>query len=275
MSVFVDKRQAGMPKGVAYKRFLLYLLTRFSRSTQKTYGRAVKRFINYSAPNYTHQITIEHVEQFILLLKKDHKAKTINLYLAGLKHWLNWLDMPIVAQKIKCLKTLPPHRRLLTRQEYEKVVACTDGHTRDIIRFLACTGIRASEFLSLTLSNIDGDFLRFVGKGQKQCTVPLCPAVKGILKSNPSLFNLTKSHDRVWLFRLCRRAAKLANIEPFSPHSLRHFFAEELHRKRNGKPGHPIEVVSKLLNHSSTFVTETVYIHWKDDDLRHLTDFLD
>lgn len=274
MFVFVDKRQARMPMGVTYERFSLYLLTSFSRSTQKTYERAVKRFITYCAPKYTHQITIEHIEQFVLHLKKDHKARTINLYLAGLKHWLNWLDMPNVAQKIKCLKTLPPHRRLLTKEEYDKVIAATEGYMQDCIRFLACTGLRASELLSLTPENVQGDFLRFIGKGQKQCTVPLCPAAKGILESNPSM-NFLKSRNRVWLFRLCRRAAKLADIPPFSPHTLRHFFADELHRKRNGKPGLPIDVISKLMNHSSPSVTASVYIHWRDDDLLHTTDVLD
>ena len=255
----------------AYNGFLLHIC-RFSPSTQTTYGRALKRFIDGYAPKYVNQITAEHIEQFILTLRKTCLGSTCNLYLAVIKSWFDWLEatheIRNVAKRVDRLKTLPPYQRILSQQEYRAVVKATSGHVRDCIVFLACTGLRASEFLSLKPENIGSQFITIIGKGQKQRSIPINSTVKAILKSNPTL-KFLKSTNRVWLWRLCCRAAKLAKIPRFSPHSLRHYFATQLHHN-----GVPIDVIAKLLGHSNPLVTTQIYLHWQDKELLGVTDCL-
>jgi integrase len=271
------KSPARMLTGDAYGGFLLYI-NRFNPSTQDTYARAIKQFLAF-APKRLNKVNVEHIERYLLSLRKTRSATTCNLYLAAIKSWFNWLEntysLSNIAKRVKRFKTLPPRRRNLNRKEYSQIIKSTTGYMRDIIQFAAMTGIRASELLSLREENIRGDFLVFIGKGSKQCVSPLNSVAKNILKTNPTLLNLLKSKNRVWLFRLCRRAAKIAGLEnSFSPHDLRHFYANQLHRSHNGEPGLSIETISKLLNHSTPAVTALVYIEWLNDDLRDKTEKL-
>ncbi|MGA1979447.1 MAG: tyrosine-type recombinase/integrase [Sedimentisphaerales bacterium] len=254
----------------AYQCFLLHLY-RFSPSTQSAYRGAIQRFAD-SAPRYIDQISAEHIERFLMSERKTRIASTCNLYLAAIKSWFNWMEetynIPNPAKRIKRLKTLPPRRRNLTSEEFNRIIKSTTGYMRDIIQFMAMVGIRASEMLSLREENVRGNFLVFIGKGSKQCSTPLNSIAQNILKTNPTLLNLTKNRNRKWLFRLCRRASKIAGLEtPISPHDLRHFYANQLHRSCNGEPGLSIEIISKLMNHSTPAVTASVYIEWLNDDL--------
>ena len=51
-----------------------------------------------------------------------------------------------------------------------------------------------------------------------------------------------------------RRACKRAGVEPFTPHGLRHFYATEMLRK-----GAKLEVVGRILGHSSIGITADIY----------------
>ena len=254
---------------MAYGRFLLHLYS-YSPSTQTTYKNTIKWFVD-SAPKYIDQIRGEHIEQFLSAAKKTHAATTVNIYLAAIRNFFDWLeanyDVINRARRVKRLKILPPHRRNLTVEEYSRVIKVTTGYERDLIQLTAMVGVRASEILSIRQENIKGDFLAFLGKGSKQCSCPLNSIAKNILK-DPNFINFLKNKNRVWFFRLCHRASKLAGLEkPFSPHKLRHFYANILHRSQNGKPGLPIETISKLMNHSTPSVTASVYIEWLNEEL--------
>jgi len=245
-------------------------LTSFTRNTQKMYGWVLGDFLK-TAPQYVHQITVEHIESYLLSL--NCAARTANLRLSVLRSFYNYLeiryDIPNIARKVRPLSAPPSRQRVLSKAEYLKVLAVTESHVKDCIVFLANSGLRNSEFLTLRPEDITKNFIYVVGKGNKRRAVPINKTIKQILKHNPHL-NFLKSDNRVWLWRLCNRAAKLADIPHFSPHSLRHYFATELHRKRV-----PIDVISKILGHASTTITETVYIHWQDDELVGATDCLD
>lgn len=257
-----------MPLGEFYKRYLLRLnVSRFSKATRQCYKSGVWRFINNGAPKHASQVTAEHIDHHIFELQKSLSARSCNLHLCGLRDFFKWLvrsgEIPSnPALNVDRLKTLPPRRRNLKVEEYQKLMKSTKGYMRDCIQFLCMTGIRASEFLNLRPENVRGDFLVFIGKGGKQCTVPLNSTAKSILKSNPSM-NFIKSKDRTWLWRTCRRAAKRANIEPFNPHALRHFYANALRREAKLS----IEEISKLMNHSSPTITARVYQEWSNDEL--------
>lgn len=257
----------------ACSKFLTHIaLIELSPFTQHSYTRVLKQFVAF-APEHIANITAEHIERFILTEREGYRASTCNLHLMAFKSWFTWLEemygLPNVARKVKQLRTLPPKQRILNREEYIKI---TNGKykSRFIVMFLCNTGLRATEFLNLTKESINGQFLTVIGKGQKQRSIPLNQVVKTIIKSYPSLFNLINHRNRNWLYHVCQREAKRANIEPFSPHSCRHYFCTELVNR-----GVPLIKVSKMLGHASITTTEKIYTHLSDSDFLGTTDVLD
>ena len=129
----------------------------YSPSTQKVYDRAITRFLAF-APDKIRDTKVEHIEQFILHLARTNKPSTCNLYLSAVKSFYDWLEINQgvvnIARRVKRLPSLPPKQRILKEEEYQAVIDSTEGHIRDCIQFLGCTGLRASEFLSLEPQNI-------------------------------------------------------------------------------------------------------------------------
>jgi integrase len=76
--------------------------------------------------------------------------------------------------------------------------------------------------------------------------------------------------NRNRLYRICKRLARRAGIPRFGPHALRHYFATELYRK-----GVPVSLISKILGHSTTQITELIYVHFQSADLLGVTDCLE
>lgn len=215
-----------------------------------------------------------HIERYITkLLLAGRSNRTANAHLTVLKSFCRYLSESYGVPKIPTgpmLREDPPQVRFLTRDEYAKVLsACTDGDGRikDQIEFLAMTGLRASEFCSLTWDCVSPQLttITITGKGRKRRTIPLNATCREILK--PGKINFTKSRKQ--LYRLCRRMAEKAGIEGFGPHALRRYFATELLRR-----GVSIDIISKLLGHSSIKTTER-YISYHPSFLLGSTDCLD
>ncbi len=147
------------------------------------------------------------------------------------------------------------------------------GHRdRAILELLYATGCRVSELCSLTLErvNLDENYVRCLGKGNKERLVPLgeraCDAVATYLKAGrPTLSTpehptaalfLTRSGqplDRVRIWAIVKSAATRAGLPTrgISPHVLRHSFA--IHLLENGAD---LRVVQELLGHASIATTE-------------------
>ncbi len=252
-----------------YNSFKLHIKC-FSQETQNQYTRTLDKFIKY-VPEHFENISVEHIERFIF--SGELKASSRNTYLFAIKSFFRWANenhgVENIALKIKKLKNPPPKQRILSREEYEKVIESTSGFTRDVITFLSNTGLRISELLFLTKENINEQFIVIVGKGGCRVRrIPLNSTVKYILADSAFLSSL-RFKSRYHLNYLCIKAAKKAGIPKFSPHSLRHFFASELHYK-----GISIYVISKLLGHRSVLTTTAIYVHWEANDLIGVTECL-
>jgi integrase len=86
------------------------------------------------------QLTRWHIDHYIDRLLLRAKNRTANAHLTVLKSFCRWLskscNVPNVAVDIPMLREDPPKQRVLTHEEYLKVLTvCTDGEA-DIIRFL-------------------------------------------------------------------------------------------------------------------------------------------
>jgi len=242
----------------------------------------IKRFISF-APFYVTDLKAEHIEHYIEHVLEKHINRTGNAHLTALKSFCRWLeehyDLPNPCSKIKMLDEDPPRVRVLNDQEYQKVLVVCKSNERNVILFLAHTGLRSSEFQQLTWSNITYDryFIKLSGKGRRCRLIPLNKTCQTILnngsrKPNSTNLNLTKNYkSRGSLYRLCKKLAKHAGIPRFGPHALRHYFATALYRK-----GIPLQFISACLGHADTRTTEQIYIHiWPPRDLLGVTDVLD
>lgn len=153
---------------------------------------------------------------------------------------------------------------------------------RTLLLLITDTGLRVSEACSVKLHDIDLKELqiRVFGKGSKERVVPISPVVANAIKvylekerpSGEYLFPAGEKPKHIkekygeelqtpyWgrrsIERTLRRLCKRLGILPISPHQLRHYFAT--HALANGAK---LEIVSKILGHSSVAITADVYRH--------------
>ena len=265
-----------MSKQEAVTRWLSYITGRLTLRTCQHYRMVINRFVDY-APTNIDNLTVEHIDRYLDSILKHYTPRCANSYLTAVKSFCRFLaehyDLPNPAAKIKMLTEQPPQPRIITSEEYHAVLSIAEGVERDVIQFIANTGLRLSEIRGLTPGCISSDrkTLSIVGKGRKRRIVALNQVVRAIKSRKPnSPKNFLESFKaRNSLYVLCCRLAKRAKIPRFGPHALRHYFATELATR-----GVPIYLISRLLGHSSIRTTEKIYIHFQDSILIGSTDCL-
>jgi integrase len=203
---------------------------RFKPRTQVHYEMVIGRFAKY-APIFADNIKAIHIEHYIDTVLQKYKNSTGNAHLAALKSFCRWLneyyDLPNPCLKIKTLDEDPPEVRVLNDQEYQKVLLVCKPKERAVIRFLAHTGLRRSEFQQLSWNNITHDrrFIKLaVVKGRRFRMIPLNKTCQTILNNIPRKpdstdMNLVKSYKaKDSIYRLCKKLARHAGIPRFGPH---------------------------------------------------------
>lgn len=240
--------------------------------TRVHYESVIYRFIK-GLPNNVQRI--QHLEPYhvreYLYRKREagFKNRTLNAHLTAIKSFCRFFSdrykITNPAAEVKMLDEDPPKARFLKSKEYEKLLDIAEPLAKDRIVFLANTGLRASEFASLSPDSLSpqASAITLVGKGRKRRTIPLNKSAREVL---PRLVMATPNAQWLQFSRLAKRA----KIVRFGPHSLRHYFATQLLLK-----GTPLIVVSKLLGHKSARTTEKCYAHILASDLAGSTDVLD
>jgi integrase/recombinase XerD len=178
----------------------------------------------------------------------------------------------------------------LTEAQVETLLAVPDvGQTlglrdRAMLETLYATGLRVSELVSLTLTQVSLEMgvVRVLGKGSKERLVPLGEEAIGWVKrylaeARPGLAGargsdalfLTARHapmTRQAFWTLVKRCAVKAGIPAasLSPHVLRHAFATHLLNH-----GADLRVVQLLLGHAD-ITTTTIYTHVARERLKQL-----
>jgi integrase/recombinase XerD len=177
----------------------------------------------------------------------------------------------------------------LSEQEVEKLLAVPNPaeplglRDRAMFEVLYATGLRVSELVALTLSqvNLNQGVVRIIGKGNRERLVPLGDEASHWLarylrEARPDIL-----HERVCshlfptqrgtgmtrqaFWYLIKRHAVLAGItSPLSPHTLRHAFATHLLNH-----GADLRVVQMLLGHADISTTQ-IYTHVARERLKQL-----
>lgn len=157
---------------------------------------------------------------------------------------------------------------------------------RAILEVLYGCGLRVSELCDLRISHIymEENFLRIIGKGNKERLVPFAPltgeAIGNWLGARPAaaapqwddfafLNRFGKPLSRISVFSLVKKYALVAGVtKEISPHTFRHSFATHLIEN-----GADLRVVQEMLGHENILTTE-IYTHidsrtWQASILQH------
>lgn len=191
------------------------------------------------------------------------------------------LDSPKLGRKLPDTLSVAEIEKMLDTIDLSKAEG---ARNRAMIEILYSSGLRVSELVNLTLSNLHADigFLRVIGKGNKERLVPVgkdalkftkiyikewrinVPTIKG--HENYIFLNRRgKKLSRVMIFTIIKDLAARAGIRKnISPHTFRHSFATHLL-----EGGADLRAVQEMLGHESITTTE-IYTHLDRDYLKQI-----
>lgn len=223
-----------------------------------------------------------------------------------LSSFYNWLHREELIDKnpmnkVERIKVRKPKKYAFTEMEVEKIRnSCKTARDKAMVEVLLSTGCRASEVVSIKISDIQGDKIEVLGKGEKYRIVYLnakaqlaisnylaerkdknpylFPAIRdewtGITSvgkkryarewyKNPSLVSENRHMRRDAFCTRVRTIGKHAKVENVHAHRFRRTCATFALRR-----GMPIEQVSKMLGHEQIDTTQ-VYLDLSESELAH------
>lgn len=207
-------------------------------------------------------------------------GRTINariVHLVAMIHYFQDMGYSFPNLQIRLLtkvNEVPPRRVYYTREQIEKVLKYADRMEWLLISLGYDCGFRISELRNLRLRNIDGQCIRFIGKGSKLREVYMSEKTRAKLDE---WIESEKVTDYLWakctsklgrpltesdLRCQMRKPFEKAGFLDFYPHALRHSFATNICDN-----GAPLPVAQKMLGHSNVRTTER-YVHTFDGHLK-------
>lgn len=272
-----------------YKLFLK-IEKGLAKNSIDSYSRDVKKLISYLEENeiITSPTTIneEIVQQFIYSISKKLNARSQARLISGIRNFFDYLIFEEYRKEnpTDLIETPKIGRKLpdtLSLEEIDLLISSIDlsepqgERNRSILETLYSCGLRVSELTSLQISDLffDEDFIRVIGKGNKQRFVPINKGTQKYIKLyiNTIRNHITiqkgfedtvflnrrgKSLSRVMIFTIIKNLAIKAGIKKkISPHTFRHSFATHLLER-----GADLRAIQQMLGHESITTTE-IYMH--------------
>jgi len=191
----------------------------------------------------------------------DQKPKTIAKKLSVMRSFVKYLQDEgenvalLNATSIKVTKTLP---KPIADEHILKALESAELQERVIVTMLYTLGLRISELANLKLEDIRGNWIRILGKGNKERDVPLLDVTKKLIAQYreefaPKMFLFEKNGEKLSENILRYKIDKLFKGIGLkvTPHQLRHSYATTLlnHEAR-------ISDVSELLGHKHMSTTQ-------------------
>ncbi len=262
-----------------------------SEKTVKAYRAAIKDFLDFLGDKPLKEVTVEDLNRWRAerlqhgfprkrrnrkrrqdpYEEKRNRLATLHYYTLFVRSFLKWLGLDLEVPIVK-----KPRRKeveALTEDEVRRLLeACNDLLDLLIVALLLETGLRASEALSLRVSDVDlerGEIRVRHGKYGEQRTVFFGPMTRRVLEAWLQSNQLLPD-DRLiplsysGLYKRLKSLAKRAGLplEKVRPHVLRHTFATEALRR-----GMNLIAVQKLLGHRDVKVTQ-IYTHLLREDVK-------
>jgi integrase/recombinase XerC len=282
----------------------------YSEHTCRAYAHDLEDFISYfmnnralsityedDAQEADHEIKVENIGNLIIrgylgqLHKQEMKKTSIARKLSSIRSFFKFLEKHGVITDNPTESVLTPkHEKPIPKYlsvddmfrllDSVKTVDMTGKRNRAILEALYSTGIRVSELVGLSYSdvNFSGKTIRVTGKGNKERIVPIgATALAAISDYRDSLHQakiatnqrsplfLNKNKGRLTVRSVARildTAAREAGIAvPVAPHDLRHSFATHML-----DAGLDLRMVQELLGHKQLSTTQR-YTHVSIDKL--------
>ena len=273
------------------KEFLIELeyVKGYSPNTIKSYETDLNLFDSFLKKDLL-SVTSSDIKNFIKS-NASKSDKTISRYITTLRMFYNFLEKKGYL-KINPSKniSLPKSRgglpEVLTIEEVDNLLNIEintpfDYRDKCILEVLYSTGIRITELVNLTLSdiNLDDDLIKVFGKGSKERLIPINDTARDYLIGyindiRPNLLKKVNTDDlylnnhgkklsRQAVFLMIKKRALSSGIKKnISPHTLRHSFATHLL-----KMGADIRFIQELLGHSDISTTQN-YTHIANQTLK-------
>jgi len=282
---------------IGFKSYLR-LERSLSANTIGAYLHDVEMLIQYFKAKSLHkevsEVSANDLKAFLIWINElGMLPPTQARVLSGLKAFFKYLlldnqikiDPSALIESPKTGRKLPDTLSIL---EINKLIEAIDlskaegMRNKAMLEILYGCGLRVSELTSLRISNLflDIDFVKILGKGDKERLVPIgSEAVKflrlfieevrvhiGVKPGKEDFVFLNMRGNpisRVMVFLIIKDLAKKAGInKSISPHTFRHSFATHLI-----EGGADLRAVQEMLGHESITTTE-IYTHLDRDYLR-------
>lgn len=278
------------------KEFLEYLeyQKNYSKDTIHSYGIDLREYVEYININEIDLFEIDYnsIKKYLVFLdEQKNKSSTIARKISALRSFYRFLlNKEVVKTNPFSLISLPKKEKHLPRffyyNELEALFEVPKLNTplgqrdRLILEMLYATGVRVSELVNIKVSDITGEKIKVLGKGNKERIVRFgdyaLDVLELYLKDGYKKLNKNK-YDYLFLNnngeQLTTRGIRyiLDNIikrttidKKISPHMLRHSFATHLLNE-----GCDILTVQELLGHESLSAT-SIYTHITNDRLKEV-----
>ena len=276
-----------------YLEYLKYQKN-YSDETIHSYSIDIEEFLDYINSECINicEVGYDVVKAWLIHLdEKKNKSTTVSRKISSLRGFYKYLiNNKVIDSNPFSLVSLPKKERHLPRFFYyneleemfqvPKLNTALGQRDRLLLEMLYATGVRVSELVNIKVSDINGEEIKVLGKGNKERIVEFGDYAESILElylnEGYKHLNIKKSE----YFFLNNRGGKLTtrgvryildNIinkttidKKISPHMLRHTFATHLLNE-----GCDLLTVQELLGHESLTAT-SIYTHITNDRLKEV-----
>lgn len=268
------------------EKFLYYLKVerRYSSHTLIAYAGDLESFAQFLSliqdTDYT-RIQTRDVREWIMELNdKGMSNRTINRKLSSVRAFYSWMKKENLIDyhtlsKIKGPKTEKRLPHFAKQSEMENIAFSVDLNDfeslRDftILELFYQTGIRLSELIGLTDQQIQTNYIRVIGKRNKERQIPISEKLYQLIRNyqlkrnqegreGERLFVLKNGknlYPKLVYRKINTYLSEVSSLDKKSPHVLRHTFAT--HMLNNGAG---LETLKELLGHANLAATQ-VYTH--------------
>ena len=275
-------------------QFLHYLQfeKKYSNHTRTSYQTDLIQFENYISSTYNFQqislISHVHIKSWLVkMINEGVKNRSVARKISTLKSYYNFLlrEQIVLVNPLTKVQTPKIEKRLPEFVETESMVNLFDESSLNpyfktdfegkrnklIVLLFYTTGIRLSELMNLTESNIDfyKKQIKVLGKRNKERIIPITTELillikdfqidKTELKFENQYLLTTNKGDQIYpkLIYNCVKThlSLVTTLSKRSPHVLRHTYATHLLNQ-----GAELNAIKELLGHSSLAATQ-VYTH--------------
>lgn len=264
--------------------------------SSKTAASQAKKILEVIPPK-TRIETLKNkdIMRFVRVRRAKVSNSTVNRHLQflarALRHMEKFYDANVPRLEFKAAETKEPKERIreLSYEEQARLFKHLRVDLHPLVKFALMTGARQGTILGLRWSDLkfEKNRIDFSLKGGGELKFPMNAEIRALLSALPKshilehrkfVFTyLTEEDDEEkrerrripqnsHLFDDFREALRLAEIEDFRFHDLRHTFATRMLRATGN-----LKLVSRLLGHTSIETTMR-YAHVLDDDLAQAMD---